>query len=538
MNNDRSGLQRYIFIVQAVMIIALAIVLGTIGIFMNLREESRQRDLNLQNVAEAIAQSQLVSQAVSGNTTDELTEYLDTLKESLSDIDVISVVNSSNVRLYHSNHDLIGTIFDGTMPDFESEGGYYSINDSGPSGIQRRSYAAVKLKDGHYGGFVMAIMLRSSIMAKTVRTIIIFIAVILFAILIELVISFKISGLVKKRLMGYEPDTFTAMYRTRDSILEALNEGVIALDRNGTVKFVNSAAVSMVGTGEPGNESVSDETGRKLLSETLETGKTELSVPVSSVPGTSILIDRIPVLDGESVHAAIGILHNRTEYTRLAEDLAGTRFLVDSMRANNHDFTNKLHVILGLLQMQMYDEATSYIENITMIQRETIREISHSIDVPAVAALLIGKTSRASELNVRFIFNKESSYHSEDIFIPQDALITIIGNLIDNALEAMNSSNNEYSNVKELNFGIYSHPGALLITIDDTGPGISEENITHIFDNGFTTKGDGHGTGLYLVKENVEALGGTISVESLPGTGTSFSISFTENDMKEEHKNV
>lgn len=510
------------------MIAALAVILGLTGIWMNLQDEGKQRDLNLQNVAEAIAHSQLVTDAPEKGQSDSLTDYLDTLKDSLSDIDVISVVGNDNVRLYHTNHELIGTVFDGTMPDFESAGRYYAINDSGPSGIQRRAYAMITSPDGTYRGFVMSIMLMSNIRAKTVRTVIIFIAVILAALLVELIISYRISGRVKEKLMGYEPDAFTAMYRVRDNILEALDEGVIAIDEKGHVQFFNSSAASMLGDFGSATGNVSDESASKLLYEVLKDGRKELSVPVNTAPGTDIIIDRLPIYDGDNIQGAIGILHNRTEYTKLAEDLAGTRFLVDSMRANNHDFTNKMHVILGLLQMEMYDEAISYIENITVIQRETISQITHSIDVPAVAALLIGKTSRASELNIKFVFNKESSYRHEDIFIPQDALITIIGNLIDNAFEAMDEADSSYDEGKELDFGIYSSPGALLITVDDSGPGISEENLSRIFDNGFTTKGIGHGTGLYQVKKNVESLGGTISADSQPGDGTSFIVSFTD----------
>ena len=81
--------------------------------------------------------------------------------------------------------------------------------------------------------------------------------------------------------------------------------------------------------------------------------------------------------------------------------------MVDSMRANNHDFTNKLHVILGLIQIQEYDKAVSYIQNISIIQRETISKIMKTIDNPSFAALLVGKIARASECNVKFILKEE-----------------------------------------------------------------------------------------------------------------------------------
>ena len=82
-------------------------------------------------------------------------------------------------------------------------------------------------------------------------------------------------------------------------------------------------------------------------------------------------------------------------------------------------------------------------------------------------------------------------------------------------------------------FGIYSKPGAVLITVDDTGNGIKSKDIDFIFKNGFSTKGDGRGTGLYQVKSMVENFGGEITVESQEGVGTSFSVSFAK-----ENKNV
>ena len=234
---------------------------------------------------------------------------------------------------------------------------------------------------------------------------------------------------------------------------------------------------------------------------------------------------------------AIGILHNRAEYTKLMEDLTGTRYLVDSMRANNHDFTNKLHVILGLIQMEMYEEATSYIQNITMMQRATISKIMNAVNEPAVAALLIGKTARAAELNIRFVLREGCCYSPTDYRLPSEVLVTIIGNLLENAFESMNE-HKDFNTQNELMFGIYSRPDAILITVDDTGKGIADADMEHIFENGFSTKGEGRGTGLYQVKTMVEALGGTVTVESQIGVGTSFSVSFIKKEKRSEKKDV
>lgn len=504
------GIQQGFFRVQMILIISLALFLGIAGTLINIHFEKQKRDQNLRNVAEAIAQSPILTEQQ--NDTAILAEYLDSLRDTLENIDVISVVGSDYVRLYHSNHELINSTYDGTIPRFDDDSeGYYATIDSGPSGTQRRAYAAIYDEEGNYIGFVMAIMLMQNIYKETWQTALIFILITIVAILMELLISTELSSIIKKSLMGYEPDVFSAMYRIRDNILESLDEGIIAIDNEGRVQFVNGAADMILNQIENG-------LGYRIVGEKFD------NIQLGS---ETLLVERMPIKENEVTIGEVAILHDRAEYTKLMEDLTGTRYLVDSMRANNHDFTNKLHVIMGLIQMEMYEEAVSYIENITIVQRATISKIMNAVQEPSVAALLIGKTARASELNIKFVLREGCHYSNADMQLPSALLVTVIGNLIENAFEAMNEKSG-YEVQKELLFGIYSRPGAVLITSDDTGIGISEKNLERIFENGFSTKGEGRGTGLYQVKEMVERYGGEITVESQEGIGSSFSISFTK----------
>ena len=520
------SIQHLFFRTQLVLIVSLALILGIAGTLINIHFETEKRDQNLQNVAEAIARSPMLNTKGSTGIA-AVSEYLDTLKETLEDIDVISIVNNDGIRLYHSNHSLIGTRYDGNIPEFANRSaGYYTVDENGPSGSQRRAYAAIYDEGGEPVGFVMAIMLMKNIKVETFQMLFIFLMITVVAILIELIIAGELSGKVKKSLMGYEPDVFTAMYKMRDNILETLEEGILAVDENGVIQFANDSAVRMLcddtKTTIVGQniETLGDE----ILSHTVKKGDKEFNV---SLAKADIILDRVPVKEDEHVIGAIAVLHNRAEYTKLMEDLSGTRYLVDSMRANNHDFTNKLHVILGLIQMEMYNEASSYIQNITMVQRENISKVMNAVNEPAIAALLIGKIARASELNVSFVLREGCYYSSADMNLPSEMLITVIGNLLDNAFDAMNE-NGDYQAQKELMFGIYSKPGAVLITVDDTGSGISKEDIAHIFENGYSTKGEGRGTGLYQVKSMVENFGGKITVETQEGVGSSFSVSFAK----------
>ena len=514
-----------------ILIILLAVVLGGAGILININFETKKRDRNLQNISHTIATSPMLDNLESGTTSEYLIEYFDSLQKSLGDVDVISIVSADHLRLYHSNHALIGTVYDGTLPNFDANE-FYSENSNGPSGKQRRAYAAIYDENGDYVGFVITVMLQESIQKETLQTLLVFSLIAVVAVLMEAMISAELSGNIKKKLHGYEPDVFSAMYQVRDNILESLAEGVLAIDKNGTVQFINISAMKMLGCSELSAEknivgkplqSICDPT---VFENTLTVGEKEFGVHESRLENANLLIDRIPIKKDGEIIGAVGILHNREEYIKLMEDLAGTRYLVDSMRANNHDFTNKLHVILGLLQMELYDKAASYIQNITIVQRESISKIMSAVNEPAVAALLIGKAERASELNVKFSLEEGSVFSKSDYPIPTETLITVIGNLIDNAFDAMNEATDDFDRPKELLFGIYSKQGSLLITANDTGVGIKQEDLDKVFLNGYSTKGEGRGTGLYQVKQMVKNLGGEIILESKAGMGTSITVSF------------
>ena len=536
-SDSLSRIQRKISATQIILVVSLTIILAIIGIVTNIKFEKDKTDRNLQNISETIATSPsfMENDIQNGTAQDQvnLMRYLDSLKKSLYDVDVISIVNKNNQRFYHTNHSLIGTQYDGEQPDFSPvEKTFYIVNTNGPSGAQRRAYSALYSETGEYLGFIMVIILTEHVNENITQIITTYAILAVVAIVIELFITSRISKSIKNSLLGYEPDTISAMYLVRDNILESLKEGVIAVDKNGTILFTNNSAVKMLDKSSTATEFIGKNIEQikngNVIKTVLNGSEKEFGIQGQRMDGTDVIIDRIPIKHEEDPIDTICILHDRAEYTKLMEDLAGTRYLVDSMRANNHDFTNKLHVILGLIQMEMYDQATSYIENITMVQRASISKIMNCISEPALAALLIGKTARAAELNVKFTLRDGSHFSNTDMHIPTEVLITVIGNLIENAFESMNAKEPNPSNPNELIIGLFSKEDSILITVDDTGLGISEENKQRIFENGFSTKGENRGTGLYQVKTMVENLGGLITVDSQENVGTSFFVYFSK----------
>lgn len=510
----------------------MTILIAAISIMVNIKSESTRLDQNLQNVAQAIAQSRIVQHGITADNTEEayyaVSPYLDSLKESLSNIDVISVVGADGIRKYHTNIDLINTVYDGTVPEFKyNEKILYVTSDTGPSGSQRRAYAAIYDENGNYSGFVLAVMLSQNINRIILSTVIIHLICAVAVIFCAMILSRYLSKKIKSLLLGYEPDTFSAMFSIRDNILESLDEGILAVDTNEKIIYINKSArkILHIQTKLPEGHRISEISPYLTMNRTLSSGEKYFSVLIHPSQCDDVLADYIPVMEQKRIVGALCILRDRTEYTKMMEDLSGVRYMVECMRANSHDFINKLHVILGLIQMGKTAEASEYITHITTIQQTVLHNIMKNIEDPSVAALLIGKYARASELNIRFTLKIGSKLSRSDISLPSSDLVTIIGNLLDNAMDAMNVNVNL---PKNLEIGIFTQPHALLVSVDDTGTGIPLENRTAIFDNGFSTKGENRGTGLFIVKNLIQKYGGDISVESEPDAGTSITVTLTE----------
>ena len=537
--NSLTDIRHEIQRVQLILIIVTTILMSVGGAVVNVNASDKAFDQNLEETAALITR---IYGFMKDKPRRDLCICMDSIADDLADVDVISIVNTDNMRIYHTNHNLIGTEYDGTHPDFSThKKGFYTESDIGPSGPQRRTYSAIYDGRGNYIGFIMAIMLKTSIRSFTYKIVLLFLSVTVAAIIIEIAICRAFSRKLKRRLLGYEPDTFSSMFRIRDNILESTYDGIMAADSNLNIQFANKAAKKLLGCDEEScDEKVSliqqNVFADRFLSEVIKTGNAAFGIQHETENGTALMVDCVPVKEDGIISGAVAILHDRTEYTKLMEELSGTKYLVDSMRANNHDFTNKLHVILGLIQIGEYDKAVSYIENISIIQRETLSTVMHAVDNASFAALLIGKIARASECNVKFILKEGIRFKSSEVAVPSEALVTIVGNLIDNALDAMNMNLNN-DRPRELEFGVFTKPGTeadagngeLLLTVRDTGCGIPDDIKDRIFEKGFSTKGTGRGVGMYHTKQLVESLGGTISFVSEQDVGTSFMVQLKGN---------
>lgn len=513
----------------SLLIVAVSSVLSlACALYLTLSSEKKALDRNLINSASILSQSPLLLQALEGQASqEELADFLDAATAHTSDIDLILVGDRDNVLYYAPDPDLRGTAYTGDAQNQALAGeGPYTFNETGPMSSDHSAYAPIRNREGEVVGFVVVGIYLRSMAQVALLTILQVVALSLLAMAVAVLLSQRLSRRIKNALQGYEPEAFAQRFHQREDILDALEEGVLAIDREEKIIFFNTAAARLLSlppdaVGKPLREVYPVST----LGRILNTGKPEYNVSMKSLPDVRVLSDRLPIWENGQIAGAVGIFRNRTEVTRLADDLTGVRHMVDAMRAYTHEFMNKLHVILGLLQIGQTERAQQYIMDTTRIQQEAVSRIMHQIQEPSVAALLVGKTSRANELGIRLTLDRESCLTAENPCLPPEACVTILGNLVENAIESLNQSR---CGVKEVSVSIREESSGLLLCVEDTGPGISAALQKTLFQPGSTTKGQGRGTGLSLVREVVDAYEGKIRVESESGVGTSFFVSFRQ----------
>ena len=508
-----------------ILIVVTILLTGTLSVNYALRIKNEDLDSTIRDIAYMVSQMPEVSHMLEEGKADaELFETLDMLTAYDTGLDIIVICDIFSRRLYHTSHDRIGDAFIGGDEGriLAGDPPYISVA-TGTLGPQRRAFHAVLDHDGEIVGFVMASVLQDNIEQIRRRTIGVFL--ILLSVLIG--IGILLAAIYEKRLerilLGYRPEDFVNLYIEREEVMNALDEGLFAIDTEGKVILMNTSAKRMLDL--PPEENAE---GKMLagyypetrLPYTIKTGLAEHDI-YFTINGRNIISSRIPVKRNGRIIGAVSIFRNKTEMTRLAEELTGTKYMVDTLRAVNHEFMNKLHVILGLLEMNEVNQAKEYILHTSLASGQAVSDIHKRVPIASLAALLIGKLLRASELGITFILKQDSYFEAKKETLPTDSLITLVGNLVENAMDELNS--HDFA-VKRIEIGIYTEEGHTAIVCDDTGGGIPEDILFSIYDPHTTTKGEGHGNGYAIMKKIVDRYEGTFHIDTEPGMGSSIEI--------------
>ena len=338
-----------------------------------------------------------------------------------------------------------------------------------------------------------------------------------------------LAGRVKRVLFGYEPEEIARLLQERNIILNSVREGIININDKGIITVVNSEArtllkqANIADTDDLCGKSAMDVLKNVPLHDIIKEGRSFADASIK-FGNTIFVMTAVPLLglDGsDKILGAVITFRKKSVVEEMANQLTGFKNYATALRAQTHEFMNKMHVIMGLIDMKAYDELKNYTQEIAYNRQSEVSYIVTRLKDITLSGFILGKISRSRELDIDFSLTDESELHG-DLDVPSvHDLVLIVGNLIENAFDALKNFDGE----RIVNLSILDFDKEIVIVVEDSGPGMSEETIKQIYHRGFSTKGDsGHGFGLFLAKQSVDSLNGTISVESSLGEGTVFTV--------------
>ncbi|MFS0595512.1 sensor histidine kinase [Peribacillus frigoritolerans] len=488
----------------------------------NLKQETGEKALS---VAQTVSLLPEIKQAF---RTDHPSVIIQPIAERIRrqiDAEFIVIGDENETRLSHPNPDLIGKkmvggdnaeVWDGKSIITESTGTLGpSIRGKSPIIANERVIGVVSV------GYLQDDIEKevSSIQRKIVL-------IISFILIGGLLVAFFISFNIKKAILGLEPKEIAWMFQEKHAILESIHEGIIAIDVHGKITIVNETAHKILHI--PKDVMLR---GRKIeeviththLLDVVSTARAEYDQEFM-IDGEVFLASRIPILNGQGeIIGAVASLRNKSELSNLLQELSHVKAYAEGLRAQTHEYSNRLYTLLGLIQLGSYKEAMDFISKEVDVTQGFLHFLMKEVPDPIIAGFILGKVSLASELKIDFTIDRESSFKDIPSEIDRDLLVTIIGNLINNAFEAVRENEREE---KRVSLFVTDLGKELIIEVEDNGKGMGSEVTELIFRNGFTTKSHqtNSGIGLSLVQEAIDGLGGYITFSTKEGEYTIFTV--------------
>lgn len=480
-----------------------------------------QLDRTLLSSARTLAQDSRIIAILENKRQDQdVIDYLDFMIAASEDISVITVADMDSIRYFHPDKGRLGQTFVGGDQRRVVETGESYLSDAvGTLGLQRRAFAPVRSDSGQLG-FVMVSAMKMNIDQTRQEIQAVFVTAGVLLMMVSVIAAVALAYNIKDSLLGNEPDQMTRNFLNREEVFASLEEGVLSVDKKGNIILVNRAAAEMLHT-DP--EALS---GRQIFSvlpsltveDVLAEGKSFHNQPVG---GNVILCDKLPIWERQKTIGAVVILRNRTEATRLAEQLTGSTHIINTLRAHTHEFMNQLHVIMGLLQMGLQEEAIDYIQDIARVQSQEVTPVLQRVRNPTVAALILGKLSHLREQRIELTLLAPRVLPKHSRFLSTRHQVTILGNLLENAMEAI-AAKTDPNAPRQIHLAMEEGEEGLCVSVMDTGVGLAEPEA--VFALGYSTKGPNRGIGMALVRDILDSRGGTITIDSEPGDGTCVTV--------------
>ncbi len=500
-----------IIIIFVCIVVLISLVITSILISNTVKNSiHRTAEEKAEAVSSTTAQSNIIKRGLKDKSKEQQIQRYASEIKAATDVSFIVVMDMNSIRKSHPNSDLIGKKFQGGDESPALKGKEIITESKGTLGKSLRSFTPIYDNGEQIGIVAVGIPIETvnEAFASGMKDICIGLIIGLF---FGIVGAYLLARYIKKILHGLEPGIIAKRLEERNTMLQSVHEGIVAVDKDGKINLVNKSAIQIFKkaglAAYPIGMKINEYLDSTQLDKVVEIGQPQVDEE-QNINGVKILVNRVPLYVNNQIVGAISTFRDKTEMNRLSEQLVGVKTYAETLRAQSHEFSNRLHVIMGMLQMENYEEVKQYIREIVSYSAQENVNIATQIKDAALAGFLIGKLSLAREKNI------ELTIHINEVVPePHDSrltheIITVIGNLIDNSIDAL-----EHQNDKIIKVNLNYTQQNLKFDITDSGEGLTTHMQHKIFEKGYSTKGNNRGYGLYLIKESVKKLNGSINVD-------------------------
>lgn len=476
---------------------------------------SDQLETRLFNTAYFVAEDIQVKETLNDNTPiPELNEHIEKIRAK-TNVEFIVIFDMNGIRLTHPNETKIGMkLVGGDETKVLTTGEEYISKAEGTLGISIRVFAPI-LQEGEQIGAVCVGSTIEEINREKNEKIRQFLPLIIVGFFLGICCAFILSANIKNEILGLEPKEITLMFKENEAILENVKEGIITLNEKGNLIQYNKEAARILRLTDRDMEKNINEFFVENNAIVLgENNKLADDMEVKIRPGVTILCKYNTLSnDKNQVIGQVVNFRDLTEVKKMAEELTGIKKMAWSLRAQNHEFMNKLHTISGLIQLEEYDRAIRYISKTSNSSDEIVDVITGRIKNMSIAALFLAKYYKAEEMRIKLEIDKQSALIELPRLLSEEDLGSLIGNLIENSFDAVNVDGTGKVFLK-----ISRNDENLIVEVKDNGPGIPVELREKIFEPRFTTKSGQRGYGMYIIKNIIDHTHGEIILSVDNGT--------------------
>ena len=491
--------------------VAIILLSALMGAAAAVWQASQQLDSQYEQRSLAIAESvaansDIQEELLNGDAGGLIQKSAELVRQSTGASYVV-VTNREGIRYSHPNPALIGQPVD-ENPGTVLAGHTWVGVQRGTLGVSARGKAPI-FYQGRVIGMVSVGFLETAVFTQLLAELPGFALTVLLALGLGVIGSMLLASRLKRQTFGLEPFEIAGLLEEREASLQGIHEGAIATDRSGIITLVNDEGRRLLGL-------PADCVGRKL-SQVLPQGRLLRFLSGGLKDEDEVLLagDRVLLASRRAIRVRgqeighVATVRDSTEITGLARGL-GVDSLTDALRAQAHEFANRLHTVAGLVQLGRVEDAMKLIAQTSGLHQELTESLLERVGDPVLGALLLAKAAIASERGIELRISDDtmmtrSSLDGED-------LITVLGNLIDNALDAAASSAGD----RWVSVSVSDQADDLVMKVHDSGPGVPADADGQIFQEGFSTKsGPGQrrrGFGLALVRQVARRNGGDVTV--------------------------